>query len=826
MGEIWRRLLYLFERRRMERELQLEMEAHRAEMGEPQHFGSTLKLREEAHDAWGFGWLERLMQDLRYAMRGLRRSPGFTLTALAVLAIGIGLNVTAFGILNAAMFRPLPGIDDAPRVVRLTRRSPSSSSTNVSYPSFDFYARHQQVLTPLFAEAGMQFLYGEQERWRGNLVTPGYFAGLGVGASLGGVEMNEPGDIVLSAKFFESRFGSDASVIGRIVRLNNKTARVVGIAASEFLGLEGVGCDLWGRIEDHAHFFEGSQILQSTTLDPLHVFARLKPGWTVEAAEAALRPLVDERRKQSPAEIWDQEFLRITPGAYLSTNLQKVTAQMSIAGILLLLVLLTACANLGNLLLARSVARQREISIRMAVGASRWRVVRQLMTESLLLAMLGAACALALSTVISRLIAVWLDWPSFIVVTPDWRVILFSVGTGFLAAMMFGLAPALAAVRANARRSTRLRLTLVGAQAAACCVLLIVSGLLVRGLWKGTFSGPGFVYAESVVVDTGVLLAGKTGDAVRVYFEALDAKVRAVPGVEATALATVPPLGQRNSNIGTKAGPALLNSISPNYFVTMGIDLRFGRTFAPGDKDVIIVGERLAARLWPNENPLGKEYRSVDGKLRWAVVGVAADAPIYSPGNSDAMEMYRPLNVESMGEAALLVRTRKLDAALESIRKAGKAADPAVLTSYKPMREGMARRLRNSQAEVLGVGMLAGITLLLALVGFVGLIAFTVTQRTREIGVRLAMGATRFDVMRVGLDRILSPTLVGLLAGIVLAAAMAKWLRSELYGLSNLDPVSYVAAPVLFLACALLFSLAPLRRAARVDPATALRHDS
>ena len=538
-----------------------------------------------------------------------------------------------------------------------------------------------------------------------------------------------------------------------------------------------------------------------------------------------MRPVVNAWREVSPADVWKDEYLLVTPGAYAMQGQDKIVVPLLIASSLLLLVLATACANLGNLLLARSVSRERELAIRTAVGANRGRIVRQLMTESAALALLGAGAGLALSMVATSVLVRLLDWPSFVDATPDWRVVAFAFGSGLLASLFFGLAPALQATRTDAKRAARLRLTLVGLQAAASCVLLIVSGLLLRGLNKAVSEEPGFAYAQSGVVDPDLHAVGREGAAARLYFQELQSRLTQLNGVEATAIATVPPLDRRTINLRHAIGSLLLNHISPDYFATMQIPLLRGRTFQAGDRDVAILGERAANRLWPNQDPIGKEFLPAPGEARWTVVGVAANAPVTSPGDPDAMEVYRPVEDGNLREAFVLVRAARWSGVHQPVQDAANEVDPRVIPKLTPMAEGMERRLRNSRSGALTVAFLGFVSLTLAVVGFAGLISFAVTQRTREIGIRLALGASHWEGMRVGLDRLLVPTLIGLVTGAAGAAGLADLLRSQLYGLSSLDPVSFLGAPVLFLAVALVFSVGPLHRASRVDPSIALRHD-
>jgi len=294
----------------------------------------------------------------------------------------------------------------------------------------------------------------------------------------------------------------------------------------------------------------------------------------------------------------------------------------------------------------------------------------------------------------------------------------------------------------------------------------------------------------------------------RLYLNELRARVDQVSGVESTTVATIPPLGNRRSVRCSKVGTLYINNIDRNYFDTMRIPLLRGRTFLPNEQNVLILSDRAASRLWPNEDPLGKEFVTEDGKKRWPVIAIAANAAVNHPGDPDAMEIYHPLTDADLSFAVLLVRTTNRTQAQQSLQQTANSINASVIPNIETMREGMDRRLRNSRT-----------------VGFAGLISFAITQRTREIGIRLALGATRWQVMRLGFDRLIPPTAIGIAIGMVAAAALGHALRAELYGLSALDPLTFILTPILFLATALIFSNGPLTRAAKIDPSTSLRHE-
>lgn len=349
--------------------------------------------------------------------------------------------------------------------------------------------------------------------------------------------------------------------------------------------------------------------------------------------------------------------------------------------------------------------------------------------------------------------------------------------------------------------------TLIAIQAAASCILLITSGLLTRGIYNGVSEKPGFVYEHSFAIDPGLQSVGIENQKARLYFNELRTRIDQISGVESTSIATIPPLGNRRSVRLSKVGPLYINNIDRNYFDTMRIPLLRGRTFLPNEQNVLILSDRAASRLWPNEDPLGKEFVTEDGKNRWPFIAIAANAPVNDPGEPDAMEIYHPLTDADLTFGVLLVCTTNRTQAQQALQKTANSSNASVIPDIETMRSGMDRRLRNSRT-----------------VGFAGLISFAITQRTREIGIRIALGATRWQVMHLGFDRLIPPTAIGIAIGMV-AAALGHALRAELYGLSALDPLTFIFTPILFLTTALIFSISPLTRAAKIDPSTSLRHE-
>ncbi len=827
LTELWRRLTYWIHRNRIQRELEEEMAAHREMMGveRARSFGSTLKLREESNEAWGFGWWDRLLQDLRYGLRMMRKAPGFSLTAVLVLALGIGVNITAFEFLNFFVLRPLP-VKDPHTLVRITRKSAENTSTNVSYKEYEFIRDHNTVFSAVMGSIDDSLLLDSGEKLTAHFVTRNFLDELGMIPAYGQSlrrDALEPGAVVIGYQCFQNHFGGDSSWIGRTVELNHRKATIIGVAPAGFTGLATQHIDVWAAVEDHPLYFPGSDHLTSHASQPMHLKARLSPGVSIRTAEDALRPLLQQLYEAHPQDYWKGEWAAVQPGGTRERLEGNAIPAVAIASVLVLLVLFTACANLGNLLLARGVARERELSIRGSVGASRWRLVRQLLTESLMLALLGAAAGLGFAILTMRALLIAFPAPLAFDLTPDWRILAFAGGMALLATLLFGLAPALQTTRRTHAQATRLRTILLTTQVAASCALLIVSGLLVRGLHRGLSTDPGFDYEQSLTVDPNLYAVSRKGEAARAYLDQLQSRLRQVTGVESVTLATLSPFAGRMAVLMHDIGMISFNQVDGSYFETLRIPMLRGRTFQKGDTDVVILSERAAQRLWPNQDPIGKVFRTRNPRDQWTVIGVARNAPIVQFGNGDAMELYRPL--ERMQDALVIVRATRADAVLGAVQKVSNQIDSTVVPRVALVREQFELRLRERKLSAAAVSLLGTTAMLLAIVGLAGLISFTVTQRTREIGIRLALGASRAAAMRIGFERLLLPIGVGLAIGIGGATALGTALRSQLFGLSAVDPASYAMALLSFVLLGAASSLLPLRRAARVDPAVALRHE-
>ncbi|MEO8368943.1 MAG: ABC transporter permease [Candidatus Solibacter sp.] len=855
MSNLLRRLRYLLNRRRHDQDLFNDLEFHR-EMavrhgGMP--LGNALHLREQSRDAWGWTWLERLGQDLRYALRMLRKSPGFTLAAVLMLAIGIGVNVAVFSFFDLMVLRPL-NVREPATLLRFHRRGITNYAYSLPYPEAAFFRANTRTLSALIAvnasnvtvEAASQV---DPKPLPVNFVTANFFRELG-GASRFGRVFDPARDespaadpvVVLAHGYWQRRFGADPSVIGQTLRLNGQPATIIGVAAVDFSGL-GQGINepaMWAPIARQPYFVRNSRLLTDPSSESagVQIWGRLAPGQNPKAAEAELHALAAELRRQYPNAIWEDERLPSEPGGFATsmitggrrgTGAEKgdpVYAIFALAGCLTLLILAVACGNLGSLLLARSVARRREIDIRTAIGAGAGRLIRQLFTESLLLALMGAVAGLGLGIAVLRALFAATEVPGWFNPMPDWRVAAFALGAALLSAILFGLAPALQTGRSK-RRPGIARHVLIAAQVAASCILLIVAGLLGRALNHASSAHPGFEYSQVISVNPELGRDSYTPAKAQAFVDTLTAQLRAIPGVESVGLALAPPLGNvtitANIEIDGRPIAIQLNRTDAQFLPTMRIPLLRGRNLKPGDTRAVVISDSLARQVWPKADALGKTFPLDEG---YTVVGIAGSVNAIKFGEADSVQAYLPMQAADAPNLRALVRTvaSPRDIA-HSIPATVRALDPNLTPDVELLSSSFRRRLQGAEYTTLAVTILGGIAQLLACLGILGVVAYAVGQRTREIGIRMALGARPAQVLAVVLRQFTVPVGIGLLIGVAAAAGLSQFLRGRLFGISNLDTATYLGAVALFLITAALSAILPARRALKVDPLTALRHD-
>jgi predicted permease len=816
--------------------------------------------------------MRTLFQDLRYGLRMLLRSPGFTVVGVASLALGIGVNTAIFSLVNAVLIRPVPVVREQGRVVWL--RAPSS------YPDYLDYREQARSFEGMAAITGTREFSltrgGEPELIKGEFVSTNYFDVLGVGAQLGRVFSEEEGRsptpvVVISQHLWRTRFDSDSTIVGRQISLNGLGFTVIGVAPEKFIGTEvGLNRELWlplsmepslnppvaGRMDgggkDSLHWRESHW---------LEVFARLKSGVTREQAGAELTGIA-RRVAETGAGRVDAETLRRVQLLKMSGGMDPSDREeaLPIVGIMMTvvaLVLLVACANIAGLLVARAAVRRRETAIRQALGAGRARLVRQWLTESVLLGVLGGAFGL--------LLALWANdlMISYAQATPlasldlrlDYRVLIFTLAVSVAAGIVFGLAPALQAsridivtalktedaARAGTRRS-RLRAAFVTAQLMLSVVLLVGAGLFIRSLMSAHSIDPGFRVerALTVPVDLG-LLRYKAAEGRNFYRELLT-RIEAQPGVERASLVRFAQLGfsfaqgqvvaEGRAQPGEEGTSAGFNVVGPRYFQTMGTQLMRGRDFTEADREgapaVAVVNETLAQMLWPGEDPLGKRlsFEGPQGPFL-EVVGVARDGKYRSLGDRPRPYFYQPLFQSYEPKMTLVVRTSGDPLSVAgAVREQLRALDPNLpVADVKTLAEQFDLSLLPARVAAWTLGGFGLLALALAAIGIYGVVSFSVAQRTREIGVRMALGARGGDVLRLVLGEGLLVIGVGLLAGLLLALAATRVVAGFLYGVGATDPLTFAGVPILLGAVALAASYIPARRATRVDPMVALRHE-
>jgi predicted permease len=837
MGDFLRRIHYLLNRRMLDAELQSDIEFHRemAARAGNTNFGNTLRLREQAFEAWGWTWLDRLIQDLRYGLRILRRSPGFTLVAVLVLALGVGVNVSAFSLFNLVALRPLP-VPNADRLVRLERRSPDQYSSEMSWPSFLFYRDHAHTLSAAMAVMGappMQ-IDNDLQLASASFVTSNYFVQLGSRPACGRLfnpasdsGANDAPAVVLSYAFWQRRFGADPSVVGHVIHLNGKPVTIAGVTSFAMATLGGQDPDLWLPIAQQPYLIQHSAVLEDWTNGSVRMWGMLAPGVSAGAAQQELLALTNELRRQHPEAVWDNERIQSSPGGHLQVMQPQMVQLAALIGALALLILIVACANVGGLMAARAVTRQHEIGIRIAIGAGRWRIFRQLCTESFLLGSLGALAGLGLSWAVLRLVLVKFDAPKWLSAQPDWRVLLFTAAITVVTTLFFGLMPALQIARQR-QQKTVARQILVGAQIAASSVLLIVAALLVHAAEHALYTDPGFRYEQLVSIDPGLSRHGYTSAAARAYLGQMQSRLSALPGVKAVSLVQLPPFGHVISNWTTEIRGRKVtvypNWVAPDFFRTAGIPLRMGRTFRPAEKHAVIVSQTFARRQWPGENPLGQTVG--DAKNPDVVIGVAADAHINALNDDDAAEQYWAAQPENLPNMVVIVRSAGEPGSIAPAAKAIAASlDPSAFPEIRPVRglyRDNVRMIEDVAAIVSLVGLVAAA---LAAIGLVGLVAFVVSQRMKEIAIRLALGGRPAAVLSAVLRQFRWPLIVGLATGTAVAAFASKLLRVLLYGVSNADPASYAAALSVLALIALLSILAPAVRTLRLNIAAILHYE-
>jgi predicted permease len=805
--------------------------------------------------------LSNVRNDIRYALRTLGRDPGFAVAAIVPIALGIGLNTAAFSLLNSVAWRPLP-VPDPDALVSIyqdfrggPRRTVYGARSLFSMPEYRAYRDGGHTLSGVTAysrEWTVTLGRESPQSIDGILVSCNYFDVLRVSPAIGtgftaancGTPDARPA-VVLSYALWTTGFGADPQILQRPIVLNGRDVTVAGVAPAGFDGIDMAKAAFFAPAAMAAVFRPEVNLQENPHVSWLTLVGRRRDEVDVAQVRADLSLVASRIDQQQPGRT---TTLIVEPAVALSLPVARRNVLRG-AGLVMAafaLVLLIAAANVANILLARAAARTREIAIRLSVGATRVRLVQQLLTESAIIALAGAVCGSLLFSWSLRALMPWViasipgAEPLRIDTTPDRTVLWFALALTTMTALVFGLVPALQASAGNLHAVTKqdagsgggrgwVRGTLIGAQVALCTMLLIPAGLLSRALYATHTLDLGFDHRNVAMVSMDLRGPKYENGRAAPFHEQWLERVRELPGVEGVALATRTPLSpgrsQTTFRVGNEPGEHVgdVNAVSPEFFSVLGLPVVRGRVFASGERDVALVTESTAKRYWPGQDAVGRTI-SMDGRSR-EIVGIVRDARVSQSQDAISSYMYLPAR-QSSGAIPVLARTRiDVDSFAAAVRSETSRMDPSLVVTVRPLSDnlGILQTLSQIAAGVAGtVGLLAAG---LAATGIYGVVGYVVSRRRREVGVRMALGAATRDVQRLFVRQTLRPVLVGMLIGVAGAAAIGRLLQTVLFGISPYDPAAFIGALLLMLTIAAAAALVPTRRAMRVDPVSVLRSE-
>jgi putative ABC transport system permease protein len=832
--------------------LEMEVEANRemgmtleeARLSAGKSFGNLGSIRDLAYEVKGGGFMETVWQDLRYSARMLFKHRGFTIIAVLTLSLGIGANTAIFSIVNAVLLRPFPY--QSPEQLVIVGEGVSGGS--VSYPNFVDWRDDRNVFESASAVRSNESYNfsgaGEPERLQGRLVSAGFLTLLGVKPLIGRdflPEDNRPGAapaVMLSYGFWSRNFGNDPNIIGKTITLNNQRYTVTAITPQDFEF--GLPADVTIPIGLSAERFK------ARGADPgISVVARLKPNVSQQQTETELNVVYKRLEQQYPdTNTGRRGVLMPLHESFVGSVRQPLLILFGAVG----LVLLIACANVANLLLVRASTRKREMSVRVALGANRWRIIRQLLTESLLLASIGGVLGVLLAHWGTSFIASQLPGsiPRLAEANVELRVLMFTLGVSVVTGLLFGLAPALQASRLNLTEALKegdrgsvgrhkLRNVLVVCEVALTLTLLVGAGLLIQSFRRVLQVDPGFETQNLLTMQVSV--NNTDGNQVASFFKQVQDNVRSLPGVKSVAISNGLPLGGANHPIffiqgrplpePGKAPSAIRYTVSPDYFQTMGIEVIKGRVFVsqdtPSTPPVVVIDEALAQHF-PNEDPIGQRLsQSASGGPIYEIVGVVRTPQFYLNFNQIPAERWPGL----VRRINLLTRTDVEPTGLAAAVRGQIAAlnkDQAVF-NVRTMEQIVSESVAPRRFSMLLLAVFAVVALALAVIGIYGMLSYAVAQRTREIGLRMTLGAQRTDVMRLVIGHGMKLAVAGVVAGLIASFALTRTMRNLLFGVSATDPITFASITLLLAVVALLACWLPARRATKVDPMVALRYE-
>ncbi len=848
-------------------------------------FGGLEEVKEDCREARGTLWVESTLQDLRLALRGLRRSPGFTLTALCTLALGIGANTAIFTLIDAFLLRTLP-VHDPQALAQIHIKGGnkgfgiSGDENQLSYAVWDQIRRHQQGFSSAFAEAKAEsFAIGSgatERQAHGLWVSGPIFSTLGIAPVRGHfftLADDRPGcgiaGAVLSYGFWQSEFGGRDSAIGSTIVIKDHPTQVIGVTPPRFTGLEaGDTFDIAVPLCSVTSYSPSAQGLQRSDFSFLKVMGRLKPGWTLAQASsqlASISPAIFEATVPTGYDATAHTFyknfrLSAYPGA-TGVNTMSKSDETSLWLLLVItgLVLLIACANLANLMLVRATTREREMAVRAAIGASRFRLIRQLFAEGLLIAVAGAALGLSAANVFAKgilLLVTTSDYTPYLDLNPDWRILGFTAAVAVLTCLIFGLVPAFRgsqadpgeALKAGTRSMTggrqrgSLQNALVVSQIAISLVLLVGAALFVQSFWNIITLNPGFR-------EEGIILASVDYSHVSMplerhmpFLQSLLEQIRSIPQVESAASSTHPVLNGSSWTLGVRAGAVNSSSkftwISPDYFRTMDTPMLGGRDFTARDTatsaPVAIVNQTFVREILKGANPLGKTILTRAEPnypaTLYEIVGVVEDAKYASLREPIPPQAFAPALQINPGAAGpggtVFIRTSaKPDSVISAVKQELSKVSPNIRSSFSIFKTDVRNGLVSERLMAILSAFFGVLAALLAAIGLYGVTSYAVAARTNEIGIRLALGATPRAVTRSIVRRASYVVFLGAVVGVVLAIAAARYASSLLFGLRYNDPATFLAASAFLSIVACLASWAPAHRASRLDPMAALRYE-